>query len=120
MAEIRTSFDTLTQREREVLDLVLAGRLNKQIAADIGIGLATVKARPGHVVRKMKTQSLTELVRMGDRLRPAPSKHWASGPRVGTGPRVGSRRCSAIPLHCCADRHKAAIPGSHPLWGRET
>ena len=74
VAEIRTNFDTLTQREREVLELVLAGRLNKQIAADIGISLATVKAHRGHVMRKMKTQSLTELVRMVDRLRPAPSK----------------------------------------------
>ena len=74
VAEIRANFDTLTQREREVLELVLAGRLNKQIAADIGISLATVKAHRGHVMRKMKTQSLTELVRMVDRLRPALSK----------------------------------------------
>jgi FixJ family two-component response regulator len=74
VAEIRTNFDTLTQREREVLELVLAGRLNKQIAADIGISLATVKAHRGHVMRKMKTQSLTELVRMVDRLGPAPSR----------------------------------------------
>src|ERR1700726_88773 len=44
VAEIRFNFDTLTQREREVLELVLAGRLNKQIAGDIGISLATVKA----------------------------------------------------------------------------
>src|SRR5260370_21695472 len=64
VAEIRSNFDTLTQREREVLELVLAGRLNKQIAGDIGISLATVKAHRGHVMRKMKTQSLTELVRM--------------------------------------------------------
>lgn len=72
VAEIRANFDTLTQREREVLELVLAGRLNKQIAADIGISLATVKAHRGHAMRKMKTQSLTELVRMVDRLKPAP------------------------------------------------
>ena len=69
VAEIRSNFDTLTQREREVLELVLAGRLNKQIAGDIGISLATVKAHRGHVMRKMKTQSLTELVRMVDRLK---------------------------------------------------
>jgi FixJ family two-component response regulator len=74
VAEIRSNFDTLTQREREVLELVLAGRLNKQIAGDIGISLATVKAHRGHVMRKMKTQSLTELVRMVDRLKPTPSK----------------------------------------------
>lgn len=73
-AEIRANFGTLTQREREVLELVLAGRLNKQIAADIGISLATVKAHRGHVMRKMKTQSLTELVRMVDKLRPPSSK----------------------------------------------
>jgi FixJ family two-component response regulator len=75
VAEIRANFDNLTQREREVLELVLAGRLNKQIAGDIGISLATVKAHRGHVMRKMKTQSLTELVRMVDRLRPAPPKN---------------------------------------------
>jgi FixJ family two-component response regulator len=74
VAEIRSNFDTLTQREREVLELVLAGRLNKQIAGDIGISLATVKAHRGHVMRKMKTQSLTELVRMVDRLKLTPSK----------------------------------------------
>jgi FixJ family two-component response regulator len=74
IAETRANFGRLTQREREVLELVLAGRLNKQIAADIGISIATVKAHRGHVMRKMKTQSLTELVRMVDRLRPTPSK----------------------------------------------
>jgi DNA-binding NarL/FixJ family response regulator len=57
--DIRANFDTLTQCEREVLELVSAGRLNKQIAADIGISLATVKAHRGHVMRKMRTQSLT-------------------------------------------------------------
>jgi FixJ family two-component response regulator len=69
VAKIRTGFDTLTQREREVLTLVVAGRLNKHIAAEIGISTATVKLHRGHVMRKMQAQSLAELVRMVDKLK---------------------------------------------------
>jgi FixJ family two-component response regulator len=69
VAKIRTGFHTLTQREREVLTLVVAGRLNKHIAAEIGISTATVKLHRGHVMRKMQAQSLTELVRMADKLK---------------------------------------------------
>jgi FixJ family two-component response regulator len=69
VAKIRTGFDTLTQREREVLTLVVAGRLNKHIAAQIGISTATVKLHRGHVMRKMQAQSLADLVRMADKLK---------------------------------------------------
>jgi FixJ family two-component response regulator len=69
VAKIRTGFDTLTQREREVLTLVVAGRLNKHIALEIGISTATVKLHRGHVMRKMQAQSLAELVRMVDKLK---------------------------------------------------
>jgi FixJ family two-component response regulator len=69
VAKIRTGFDTLTRREREVLMLVAAGRLNKHIAAEIGISTATVKLHRGHVMRKMQAQSLAELVRMADKLK---------------------------------------------------
>jgi FixJ family two-component response regulator len=69
VAKIRTGFDTLTRREREVLMLVAAGRLNKHIAAEIGISTATVKLHRGHVMRKMQAQSLAELVRMVDKLK---------------------------------------------------
>jgi FixJ family two-component response regulator len=68
IAAIRTNFDKLTAREREVMALVVAGRLNKQIAAEIGITEATVKLHRGQVMRKMHVRSLAELVRMVDKL----------------------------------------------------
>jgi FixJ family two-component response regulator len=68
VAKIRANLATLTQREREVLEHVVAGRLNKQIAADIGISMATVKLHRGHVMQKMQAVSLAELVRMVDRI----------------------------------------------------
>jgi FixJ family two-component response regulator len=68
VAKIRANLATLTQREREVLERVVAGRLNKQIAADIGISMATVKLHRGHVMQKMQAVSLAQLVRMVDRV----------------------------------------------------
>jgi FixJ family two-component response regulator len=68
LADLRARFETLTPREREVMALVTAGRLNKQIAYDIGISEITVKVHRGQVMRKMKAASLTDLARMADRL----------------------------------------------------
>jgi FixJ family two-component response regulator len=65
---LRARFDTLTSREREVMRLVAAGRLNKQIAAEIGLSEATVKLHRGQVMRKLRAQSLAELVRIADKL----------------------------------------------------
>lgn len=65
---LRARFDTLTRREREVMALVVTGRLNKQIAYDIGISEITVKARRGQVMRKMNAASLSDLARMADKL----------------------------------------------------
>src|SRR6516165_578208 len=65
---LRARFATLTPREREVMALVVVGRLNKQIAHDIGISEITVKVHRGQVMRKMRAASLPDLARMADKL----------------------------------------------------
>jgi FixJ family two-component response regulator len=69
---LRERFETLSSREREVMVRVTAGRLNKQIANDIGIAESTVKVHRTHLMRKMKARSLPELSRMADMLKLAP------------------------------------------------
>ena len=61
--------DTLTPREREVMDLVVTGLPNKRVAAKLGTTLKTVKTHRARVMRKMRADSLADLVRMADRLR---------------------------------------------------
>lgn len=68
MIEVMKRFGLLTSREREVLSHVAAGRLNKQIAADLGIAEKTIKLHRGRMMSKMKVRSLAELVRLSDRL----------------------------------------------------
>ena len=67
-AELRERYNSLTPREREVMALVVTGRMNKQIAADIDLSEVTVKLHRGNVMHKMRAKSLAELVRMADRL----------------------------------------------------
>ena len=67
-AALRARFETLTSREREIMAFVVAGRLNKQIAYEIGISEITVKVHRGQVMRKMQAASLPDLARMADRL----------------------------------------------------
>jgi FixJ family two-component response regulator len=67
-AELRARFATLTERERQIMALVVIGRANKQIAAELSLSEMTVKVHRGQVMRKMHAGSLPELVRMADRL----------------------------------------------------
>jgi FixJ family two-component response regulator len=68
VAELRLRFEALTPRERQVMAQVVRGRLNKQIAGDLGIGEVTVKVHRGQVMRKMHAASLPDLARMADKL----------------------------------------------------
>ena len=68
LAALRERYDTLSSRERDIMLHVVAGRLNKQIANDIGIAESTVKVHRTHLMRKMKARSLPELSRMADAL----------------------------------------------------
>jgi len=73
LSELRTRFDTLTARERQVLSLVVAGRLNKQIAGELGVSEMTVKMHRRQVMRKMQAGGVAQLVRLADQLGlPAP------------------------------------------------
>jgi FixJ family two-component response regulator len=73
VADLQARYRSLTEREREVMALVVAGRANKQIAAELRLSLVTVKVHRGQVMRKMLAGSVAELVRMADRLNPSRS-----------------------------------------------
>jgi FixJ family two-component response regulator len=68
LSDLKARFVTLSAREREVMALVTAGLMNKQIAAEIGIAEITVKIHRGHIMRKMAAKSLAELVKMAQAL----------------------------------------------------
>jgi FixJ family two-component response regulator len=71
MKELRARYDTLTPREKEVLALVVSGLLNKQIGAELGASELTIKTHRGRVMEKMQADSLADLVRMFERLKPS-------------------------------------------------
>ena len=66
--ELRKRYDSLTSREREIMNLVVAGQLNKQIGFQVGLSAMTVKVHRSHLMHKMQAKSLIDLVRMADKL----------------------------------------------------
>ena len=83
---LRNSYESLTPREQEIMRLVVAGMLNKQIGLKLGISEITVKAHRGKVMQKMKADSLAGLVKIAVRLGLAPAKNpWhTTEPQEGT------------------------------------
>jgi FixJ family two-component response regulator len=74
LAVLRGRFEMLTQRERQVMGLVVAGKLNKEIAAELGTSDVTVKVQRSHVMQKMQADSVIDLVRMAEKLDDRPAK----------------------------------------------
>ena len=72
LSVLRERYASLSRREREVMALVVSGKLNKQVGGELGISEITVKAHRGKVMRKMKADSLADLVKMAARLHLAP------------------------------------------------
>jgi FixJ family two-component response regulator len=80
MRELRGRYESLTPREREVMEFVVAGLLNKQVAAELGTSVITVKIQRGQVMRKMRADSVADLVRMSQSLGIRPVKKLSAGP----------------------------------------
>ena len=78
VAELQARFESLTPREREIMTLVTMGKMNKQIAAEIGVSEITVKFHRHNVMKKMDAKSLADLVRMAESLHPVSSGRAAA------------------------------------------
>ena len=84
MAELLARYELLTPREQEVMELVVKGLLNKQIAAELGTAEITVKVQRGKVMKKMKADSLPNLVRMAEKLAVGSAKEYPSFTSTGS------------------------------------
>jgi FixJ family two-component response regulator len=117
---LRERHASLSRREREVLALVVAGRLNKQIAADLGISEITVKAHRGSMMRKMEARSLPHLVNLASRLGIG-ADFAADAPAVRGGPTLSTRGGYATPV-CpvtrpfSPGRQANSLPSSASRW----
>ena len=98
---IREGYGSLSRREREVMALVVAGRLNKQVGGELGISEITVKAHRGKVMRKMKADSLADLVNMAAILHLPPSQNEMTPDRrhgAIRGDKRGQRQPTPVPI----------------------
>ena len=75
IAALRSNYESLTPRERDVMRLVVSGKLNKQIGMKLGISEITVKAHRGKMMQKMKAESLADLVKTAVRVGLAPARN---------------------------------------------
>jgi FixJ family two-component response regulator len=105
VAELRERYATLTERERQIMTLVVVGRANKQSAAELNLREMTVKVRRGQVMRKMQARSLPELVRMADRLGVPATTSQAILTKV-----VVPADLRHLNLFLAADEHARAMP----------
>jgi FixJ family two-component response regulator len=74
LADVHDRYESLTPREREIMGLVVSGKLNKQVAAQLGLSEITVKVHRGQIMHKMQADSFADLVRMSEKLDMARSK----------------------------------------------
>ncbi|MEJ0039655.1 MAG: LuxR C-terminal-related transcriptional regulator [Gammaproteobacteria bacterium] len=101
-------YESLSQRERQVMARVISGRMNKVIAAELGISVITVKAHRGKVMRKMKAASLPQLVNMATRLEPA---FLAGDEACSNASRATGGVCSGLPHFQWPLHPSPAFPG---------